>query len=675
MLSWRKFSYGMVRPNFVTRVLWFLIATTTSFGTSGFARTDDCVHFTASDDTQKKQHPYSDLSDVRLLVVGGTDGSGTRGVVALLERLGVPMVYDDAVSRDVHGAEMGGWPDLVELLLRATAPTTVEHDSLAPNSCFPFGSNRFPPQVSNLPGATVDAAVEVLAKVVRSSLKKRQAMRPDELQNIKDGKSSGNPSEHCADNFGIDIGIKAPVTLAVVPLLLKLGFKTVKLIHVVRDGRDLAFSSNQSPVEKFFNATFGARCWNSKELQQPTVQDSKGLRQESRDAALRAAHMWSTWNHGIYQWASECSKDASASARITTGTLTAELNCARSPRFEYLPLRIEDLLASGNTGAPQKSAEAHSRARTASTSTCTAARLTALARIAEFVESPAAQISSELCCLCAEPPPDLGRSIDFRRLKVDPLSHSEASSSKSRKGTDGFYNGYGKWKSFVAKDTVFGDALNVATGSVLATFGYSIDSNKVDSTTTGSFPSESKQQTGSQEQSPSTLRIGSYTALHLRCPAATLGATSSSATTCAQTFMGHVASEAQPFVATTTLDSVTGSATDRSSYSRSITQWHAAPCSFLGGVSVASPVASFAPGRDDPSTSVVRAASAEQCCAMCQMSFQAASTGAFSKDERTDAPPLCEHFSFDVHIGVCHIMGPPQGFARHASFISGWLAA
>lgn len=57
-----------------------------------------------------------------VLVVGGTDGSGTRSFVDLLNDLGVPMAVDDAGTMDVHGWEMdGGWPPLVkkvsELLL------------------------------------------------------------------------------------------------------------------------------------------------------------------------------------------------------------------------------------------------------------------------------------------------------------------------------------------------------------------------------------------------------------------------------------------------------------------------------------------------------------------------------------------------------------------------------
>lgn len=54
------------------------------------------------------------------LIVGGTDGSGTRGVVALLQQLRVPMAIEDRGTMDVHGAPYmveGGWPAVVRPVL------------------------------------------------------------------------------------------------------------------------------------------------------------------------------------------------------------------------------------------------------------------------------------------------------------------------------------------------------------------------------------------------------------------------------------------------------------------------------------------------------------------------------------------------------------------------------
>lgn len=54
------------------------------------------------------------------LIVGGTDGSGTRGVVALLQRLKVPMVVEDTGTMDIHASPYmvkGGWPEVVRPVL------------------------------------------------------------------------------------------------------------------------------------------------------------------------------------------------------------------------------------------------------------------------------------------------------------------------------------------------------------------------------------------------------------------------------------------------------------------------------------------------------------------------------------------------------------------------------
>lgn len=55
------------------------------------------------------------------LIVGGTDGSGTRGVVALLQQLKVPVVIEDGGTKDIHGSPYlakGGWPVVVRPVIQ-----------------------------------------------------------------------------------------------------------------------------------------------------------------------------------------------------------------------------------------------------------------------------------------------------------------------------------------------------------------------------------------------------------------------------------------------------------------------------------------------------------------------------------------------------------------------------
>lgn len=83
-----------------------------------------------------------------------------------------------------------------------------------------------------------------------------------------------------------------------------------KFLHVVRDGRDIAFSGNQTPVSKFFEDTF------------PTGSRARGL----RDPPLQAIAMWNTWNVGLYDWAAEREKRGAAAG------------------MDYLLLHTEDLI-------------------------------------------------------------------------------------------------------------------------------------------------------------------------------------------------------------------------------------------------------------------------------------------------------------------------------------------
>lgn len=57
-----------------------------------------------------------------VLVVGGTDGSGTRRVVQLLTSLGVLIVSEDPETYDIHADLFGGWPSVVTPVLEVICP-------------------------------------------------------------------------------------------------------------------------------------------------------------------------------------------------------------------------------------------------------------------------------------------------------------------------------------------------------------------------------------------------------------------------------------------------------------------------------------------------------------------------------------------------------------------------
>jgi len=88
---------------------------------------------------------------------------------------------------------------------------------------------------------------------------------------------------------GVSWGFKAPVSMALFPLLA--GWHgPLKLIHVVRDGRDVAISGNQSPVEKFWGTTYGPG-------------DKQRSKYEAGGKYVMAAALWSKWNADLFQWA------------------------------------------------------------------------------------------------------------------------------------------------------------------------------------------------------------------------------------------------------------------------------------------------------------------------------------------------------------------------------------
>ena len=57
--------------------------------------------------------------------------------------------------------------------------------------------------------------------------------------------------------LGVKWGFKAPVSMLLVPFLKEMAPGGLKFLHVVRDGRDIAFSGNKTPVSKFYPAYRG----------------------------------------------------------------------------------------------------------------------------------------------------------------------------------------------------------------------------------------------------------------------------------------------------------------------------------------------------------------------------------------------------------------------------------
>lgn len=290
------------------------------------------------------------------LIVGGTDGSGTRGVVDLLQRLKVPMIVEDKGTMDVHGAPYmvkGGWPMVARPVIEWARGTGYEpraapaqlrrktfealdnlrekmqqvrekdaciihaafvFSAFLSHVCFIWYSSRRP-----LPEADGDLVVVLVwdamcDMVVPPTPPLLRAWcccypfshpRPDGRQSARTLRSprGGEAAKH------VSWGFKAPVSMVLVPFFEEAWGKG-KFLHVVRDGRDIAFSGNQTPVDKFYADTF-----------------PKGSRElRLREPSLKAIALWDRWNVGVYEW---------AAGRKESGA---------SSGMDYLLLHAEDLI-------------------------------------------------------------------------------------------------------------------------------------------------------------------------------------------------------------------------------------------------------------------------------------------------------------------------------------------
>jgi Sulfotransferase family len=93
--------------------------------------------------------------------------------------------------------------------------------------------------------------VPVLRKWIPIYLQQERTLRPDQMQDLEDEFDSALITHR----FGLRSkhkgwGAKNPIMIMFVPCLFEL-FPDMRFIHVVRDGRDMAFSSKPKPVEAY----------------------------------------------------------------------------------------------------------------------------------------------------------------------------------------------------------------------------------------------------------------------------------------------------------------------------------------------------------------------------------------------------------------------------------------
>jgi hypothetical protein len=273
------------------------------------------------DDHFNQPHLNLSLDQPAILILGGSDGSGTRAFVQHLIQLGIPMIFDDEITMDVHGRSMSdgdGWPQIVRMVLDSVHSANYN--------------------VSSLPDTVKEIAIFHLTNLKKELTRKFEARFRVGVR-VKSG---------------VLFGFKAPVTMLLLPILEEV-FGTVKFLHVVRDGRDVALSANQSPVKKFYNFYYKDYIERRRKLERPAGEESL--------ENVFAMQLWNDWNTEVKEWAQ---------------------THADKHSFDYMVMRTEDLVD------PEH-------------------KLDSLLRLATFVglrPSP-----SEVCCISIKDEKDMGLSV------------------------------------------------------------------------------------------------------------------------------------------------------------------------------------------------------------------------------------------------------------------------
>ena len=156
-----------------------------------------------------------------------------------------------------------------------------------------------------IPAATqknVDSKLHRLIDQARAD-----SMKPQSFVLAKGGRLN-KPAGLTANK--VEFGFKAPVAMTLAPWWLHV-LPSFKFLHVVRDGRDIAFSANQGPVDKFFGTMYSGTSTGNMGLSTP----------------LKGIKLWSDWNAQIFHWAQDSAQDAAAKD------------------FSYLLLHSEDLVS------------------------------------------------------------------------------------------------------------------------------------------------------------------------------------------------------------------------------------------------------------------------------------------------------------------------------------------
>lgn len=336
-------------------------------------------------DKQGEPDSSSSREPRAMMVVCGTDGSGTRSVVQTLTRLGVLMTSEDPETYDIHGDLMGGWPPMVKPVLSRTHSLNYNPEKIDP------------------------AVHSVVSTGLRRLIEKAESdSRKPESHKLAVG--GGLPRRAGSDATRVNFGFKAPVAMTLAPYWAHLT-PHFKLLHVVRDGRDIAFSANQGPVQKFYRDMYGGSDPENRE---------KLLRKDNK---VKAMQLWADWNVQLREW----SKHRADLLRQSGSTSTT---------FSYMSLHTEDLVSEDLQ-----------------------VRYGAISSLAKWVGSTLSQ--EAICCVAQTSTMFMG-------------SHDRTQKSTIKNQAKEVNRRYGKWRGMVGHNQGLYDSLHRVGTDALRLFGYPV---------------------------------------------------------------------------------------------------------------------------------------------------------------------------------------------------------
>lgn len=322
-----------------------------------------------------------------VLIVGGTDGSGTRSVVKKLLNLGALMISDDTKTYDIHASIVEGWPSIVKPILQETHTINYSISSLS----------------SHVQTNIIQSVNKILLQTEQNSQRSSSYNKKMSISALKLSRSSIKAKE-------IKYGFKAPVSMTLLPIWTEV-IPHMRFIQVVRDGRDIAFSSNQAPVTKFYDDMYLLHNFTSTQL----------------NIHSKAIKLWSDWNTQAFSWSSQYAEELQGEKPDNSYSYIVR-NVNNTKSFGYLLVHTEDLV--------------HDNIHV---------RFLALYRVAKFIQS---DISNEqLCCLAVSKQQFMGSAErGFKTKKVS-----------SR---------YGKWKQKVEDQPELFSEMMTYGQEGLSTLGY-----------------------------------------------------------------------------------------------------------------------------------------------------------------------------------------------------------